>query len=116
MTGTGRKRLIAAALIAVGVIVLLISGAMLVLGMILGGSWDIDATPAEIADANASQLRFELLFGGTMVLGAALIAGALWKLPWSRPRGLCARCDYDRTGLAPTAVCPECGKAPAPTT
>ena len=26
---------------------------------------------------------------------------------------LCPKCNYDRTGLAPGAVCPECGQLPA---
>ena len=26
-----------------------------------------------------------------------------------RSKGLCPKCCYDRTGLAPTSICPECG-------
>jgi hypothetical protein len=32
----------------------------------------------------------------------------------ARPGG-CPACGYDRTGLAPEAVCPECGASAAPT-
>lgn len=27
-------------------------------------------------------------------------------------KGLCSKCGYDRRGLAPDILCPECGKAP----
>ena len=27
--------------------------------------------------------------------------------------GLCTKCNYNRTGLAPTALCPECGASAA---
>lgn len=44
---------------------------------------------------------------------AALAAGA-WRLDALARRrarlNLCLKCNYDRTGLAPEAVCPECGQ------
>ncbi len=50
-----------------------------------------------------------------LALGAVLMAAyarRLDELAWRRDRvGVCARCDYDRSGLAVGAVCPECGAA-----
>ncbi len=41
---------------------------------------------------------------------AALIAWRLDTLAHRRARlNLCPKCNYDRTGLAPGAICPECG-------
>lgn len=41
----------------------------------------------------------------------------IWGLDAAKARraliGLCPMCSYDRTGLAPGAVCPECGTLPA---
>ncbi len=42
--------------------------------------------------------------------------GVAWRLDTLAPRrrarlNLCPKCNYDRTGLAMGAVCPECGKA-----
>ena len=47
----------------------------------------------------------------------AIVAGALAAIPWGidvvarlrTKKGLCPKCKYDRTGLRPGAVCPECG-------
>jgi hypothetical protein len=35
----------------------------------------------------------------------------LWWLDRRTPHSLCPKCRYDRTGLAPDAACPECGRA-----
>ncbi len=41
---------------------------------------------------------------------AAVAAGSWWRLCRLRPRpGLCTNCGYDRTGIGPSARCPECG-------
>ena len=44
-----------------------------------------------------------------------IATAAAWRLdalPRRRARaGLCPKCGYNRTGLAPGAVCPECGSA-----
>jgi hypothetical protein len=42
-----------------------------------------------------------------MSLGVAVVA---WRLK-EMARGKCPSCDYDRTGLGPGAMCPECGAA-----
>ena len=51
-------------------------------------------------------------------LGFAVVFTAdAWYMAARTRRGdfrhLCTKCGYDRTGLAPSAVCPECG-TPAP--
>lgn len=47
------------------------------------------------------------------VLTLTMIAWRLDALARRRARlALCANCHYDRTGLAPGAVCPECGRSP----
>ncbi len=46
-----------------------------------------------------------------------LITAAAWRLDALARRrarvGFCPKCNYDRTGLAAGAVCPECGRLPA---
>ena len=44
-----------------------------------------------------------------LTLGAAIFLRTL-----TRPRrsGTCSRCDYDLSGLPPSAACPECGRVP----
>jgi hypothetical protein len=48
---------------------------------------------------------------------SGLCAAAAWRLDTlARHRaraGLCPKCHYNRTGLPPQAVCPECGTAPS---
>ena len=55
----------------------------------------------------------------SLVLPSLLVTAAARRLDTLARRraraGLCPKCDYDRTGLTPTALCPECGTpAPAP--
>ena len=46
-------------------------------------------------------------------LGVTAFARYLDTLARRRARiGFCPKCNYDRTGLAAGAVCPECGSAP----
>ena len=48
----------------------------------------------------------------TLLLMAAAVAWRLDTLARRRARiGFCPKCSYNRTGLAPGAVCPECGAA-----
>ena len=50
-----------------------------------------------------------------LVACATLAAWRLDSLARRRANpGVCPKCNYDRTGLAPTAVCPECGTKPSP--
>ena len=46
-------------------------------------------------------------------LTSMVLAGSAWRLDTLARRrarnGFCPKCDYDRTGLAIGAVCPECG-------
>lgn len=45
-----------------------------------------------------------------LTLSASLTAWRLDVAAWRRIRaGTCARCGYDRTGLAAGTACPECG-------
>ncbi len=49
-----------------------------------------------------------------LCLGMTVIAWRRDALIHRRERlGLCPKCNYDRTGLAPGVVCPECGSAAA---
>ena len=52
------------------------------------------------------------------VLLSALATGAAWRLDALASRraraGFCPKCNYDRIGLVPQAVCPECGTAAPP--
>jgi hypothetical protein len=56
---------------------------------------------------------FPLWLPAALSLGAT---GGAWRLDTLARRracaGLCPKCHYDRTGLAASAVCPECGAAP----
>lgn len=50
----------------------------------------------------------------TIALAVTLTAWRFTILARRRERlGLCPKCNYNRTGLAPAAVCPECGAQPA---
>jgi hypothetical protein len=49
------------------------------------------------------------------LLATTIPASFLWYTDRRRPRaGHCAKCNYDRRGLAPDANCPECGTTPGP--
>jgi heme A synthase len=49
---------------------------------------------------------------------AAAVTACAWRLDTlarrRAPLNLCPRCNYDRTGLAKDAVCPECGSKGGP--
>jgi len=49
-------------------------------------------------------------------LGTTVAAWRLDVLARRRQYTHCPKCNYDRTGLAPGAVCPECGSKPQHTT
>jgi hypothetical protein len=52
------------------------------------------------------------LFYAALPMGVWLAIGPVRR--WRRRRaGRCPACGYDRAGLAASAVCPECGHAPA---
>ena len=44
-----------------------------------------------------------------MLLANAIVASACFAFGRGAVRGECARCGYDRRGIAADAVCPECG-------
>ena len=55
---------------------------------------------------------FTVLVLGVIAAWAAVVLG--WTVHRARLRqtGKCVKCGYDRTGLAPSAICPECGTPP----
>lgn len=61
---------------------------------------------------------FRSTFGTSVlypVLLTSLPAALLWYIERRRfGPGLCAKCGYNRRGLAPDAKCPECGTIPIP--
>ena len=73
-------------------------------GLVQGFSWTSGTTGWSI--------RVPLWAPAAMVL---LVTGFAWRLDMLARRrarlNLCANCNYDRTGLTPGAVCPECGSA-----
>ena len=52
-------------------------------------------------------------FPFTACLVATVVARKLDAVARRSRLNLCPKCNYDRTGLAAGAVCPECGAAPA---
>jgi hypothetical protein len=74
--------------------------------------WRHDCLWVSAAQAGHTVLLFPLWWIGApfVPVGAALV---LWGR--SIPRGHCARCWYNLSGLPPNAACPECGRhEPAP--
>ena len=63
-------------------------------------------------DASGQYLYIPLWFLAVVSGSVTTNAWRLDTLARRRVRaGLCPKCNYDRTGLAPGAVCPECGAA-----
>ncbi len=106
-------RVLAACLIAVGVIVFIVASALTLLGVAVSHLGDIDnPNPANSATAARDDERATLIMGAIALVGGLLVAAGLWRWPWKRRTipGKCSQCKYDRTGLAAEAVCPECGR------
>ena len=80
---------------------------------------------ARVVDGMTGRTTFDLALGGghgrnslilplwPFIAAALLITIAAWRadaIARRRARvGLCTKCSYPRTGLAPSGVCPECG-------
>ncbi len=79
----------------------------------LGAGW------GTVAMCGHGQHSWELLtFPWHATVVAALVVWVIMVVKKqeieTRPdRGLCPKCSYDRTGLAMSAVCPECGVGPS---
>jgi hypothetical protein len=69
-----------------------------------------------IADVGVDEHR--RLVAGLLLLGglpsafgtALVVVGVRYIRPRPTPRGVCANCNYDLTGI--DGVCPECGQGP----
>ena len=60
------------------------------------------------------EIAIPLWVPASLILAASVMSWRLDTIAHRRARvGLCPKCQYDRTGLAPGALCPECG-APSP--
>ena len=72
-------------------------------------------TPGEVpVSFETIAASFPLWWGVAVMLLITLPAWYFDALARRRARlGRCPKCNYDRTGLAAGAVCPECGKLPA---
>jgi hypothetical protein len=65
-------------------------------------------------DPYGFRLFLPLWFLPLVTLLPTVLAWRLDTLAHRRARlNLCPTCNYNRTGLAPRAICPECGTAPA---
>ena len=78
----------------------------------LQSSWELHWWP----EFNRAGTRWGLAVPIWMLIIPLLAATAIaWRLDTLASRcarvGLCPKCHYDRAGLAPGAVCPECGAA-----
>ena len=88
----------------------------------IGMGWDWDQTDGASAgirwgfkytnDPAHQEIRFPLW---PLVVVLTCTTAAAWRLDTLARRrarlNLCPKCNYDRTGLAAGAVCPECGAA-----
>ena len=88
----------------------------------------LDATPPRSRSVGWDPFKFPSACLPTSPCWAGLAADVVvWSLPFyvvffgaaamrrarRRRRGRCVQCNYDRTGLVPGTVCPECSTAPA---
>jgi hypothetical protein len=85
------------------------------------GVWRLRASVAK--DEFDGTLPITPVWGGLLIDTA--IFAALWAVPlalvpmaarralgaWRRTESRCPSCGYSRTGLSPSALCPECGEA-----
>lgn len=78
-------------------------------GFVQGGwSFQFDTTPM------SRGVAVPLWFPVSVALAVTCVAGKLTLIARRRDRiGSCPKCNYNRAGLAVTAVCPECGAAPS---
>jgi hypothetical protein len=75
--------------------------------------WEMEWSPAW----NRNNFPFDQydtpLWIPALVCAAATVGLWRWEASDIARLNLCAKCGYDRTGLAAGAVCPECGRLPA---
>ena len=79
----------------------------------LGG---LNSMPMWLPDAGRSSTVWYLIAPIWFLIAlSSFISAFAWRLDTLARRrariGFCHKCNYSRTGLAPSAVCPECGTA-----
>ena len=77
------------------------------------GEWTISWVPHWESRPSGWSLDIPLW---PLIVGLAWAMISVWRRDTRARRdlvNLCPKCNYDRTGLAPGAVCPECGSAPS---